>query len=190
MPTDYILFNHGVNTREARPERTYADALFTLIQRYYTVPGRTLKKIALYWGDLNEVEEQKLLHVYHTSSIWPKLWFREFREKQLLQFAGDGALYISRAVGSKVADALKEQAIAGLHGYDPKADRLHIVTHSMGTVILFDLLFSARWDPDSVPGHACVRAIREVVFGLSPTPCKGFVWAALPPWAPRSGSIV
>jgi hypothetical protein len=98
MPTDYLLFNHGVNTREARPEPTYADPLFKLIQRYYNIPGRTLKKVALYWGNVNESEEEQLLQAYQKSSIWPQLWFRDFREKQLMQFAGDGALYISRAV--------------------------------------------------------------------------------------------
>lgn len=173
MPTDYLLFNHGVNTREARPLPTYADPLFELIKHYYTAQGRTLKKIALYWGNLNEAEEQKLLNVYQTSSIWQQLWFRDFREKQLLQFAGDAALYISRAVGSKVADALKDQAVAGLQGYDPKEDRLHIVTHSMGTVILFDILFSARWDPDYMPGHASVEMIRAGLFGTSPNPTQG-----------------
>jgi hypothetical protein len=173
MPADYLLFNHGVNTRDVRPQPTYADPLFELIQSYYTAPGRTLKKIALYWGNLNEAEELKLLQAYQASSIWQQLWFRDFREKQLLQFAGDAALYISRAVGSKVADALKEQAVAGLQGYDPKADRLHIVTHSMGTVILFDILFSARWDPDYIPGHASVEEIRAGLFGVSPNPTQG-----------------
>jgi len=173
MPTDYLLFNHGVSTREARPEPTYADPLFELIQRFYNIPGRTLKKIALYWGDVNKPQEAELLQTYQQSSIWPQLWFRDFREKQLLQFAGDAALYISRAVGAKVADTLKEQAVQGLQGYDAKEDRLHIVTHSMGTVILFDILFSARWDPDYIPGHASVEVIRDGLFGISPDPTQG-----------------
>jgi hypothetical protein len=174
MATDYVLFNHGVNTRDVRPQPTYADPLFDLIERYYDHPqGRTLKKIALYWGDVNEKEEQDLLKSYQSSSIWEKLWFLQFREKQLLQFTGDAALYISRAVGYKVADALKEQAIAGLQGYDPNEDRLHIVTHSMGTVILFDILFSARWDPDYIPGHSSVEVIRAGLFGVAPNPTQG-----------------
>ncbi len=174
MPTDYVLFNHGVNTREERPQPTYADPLFELIQRYYhQAPARTLKKIALYWGNVNEEEEQKLLQTYQSSSIWEQLWFIQFRQKQLMQFVGDGALYISRYCGSKVADALKEQGIAGLQGYDPEEDRLHIVTHSMGTVILFDILFSARWDPDYAPGHASVEVIRSGLFGVSPNSTQG-----------------
>jgi hypothetical protein len=174
MPTDYVLFNHGVNTREERPQPTYADPLFELIQHYYQrAPARTLKKIALYWGNVSEEEEQKLLQTYQSSSIWEQLWFRQFRQKQIMQFVGDGALYISRYCGSKVADALKEQAIAGLQGYDPQEDRLHIVTHSMGTVILFDILFSARWDPDNAPGHASVEVIRGGLFGVLPNLTQG-----------------
>src|SRR6266568_19410 len=47
MATDYILFNHGVNTRETRPQPSYADPLFNLIQRYYHNPqGRALETTA------------------------------------------------------------------------------------------------------------------------------------------------
>ncbi len=173
MPTDYLLFNHGVSTRDTRPQPGYADPLFDLVQRHYNAPGRTLKKVALYWGDVNAEEEQKLLDLYRASSIWQQLWFRDLREKQLLQFAGDAALYISRAVGCKVADRLRDQAAAGLKGCNAKEDRLHIVTHSMGTVILFDILFSARWDPLDVPGHASVEEMRDGLFGVSPNPTLG-----------------
>ncbi len=33
MATDYILFIHGVNTREVREQPEYADSLFKLIQK-------------------------------------------------------------------------------------------------------------------------------------------------------------
>jgi hypothetical protein len=174
MPTDYVLFNHGVNTREARPNAQYADALFKLIQQHYNqAPARTLKKVALYWGDVNQDQEQLLLKAYRDSSIWDQLWFRQLRENQFMQFIGDGALYISRLGGSKIADALEMQMTTGLQGFDPKEDRLHIVTHSMGTVILFDMLFTARWDPDDAPGHASVTAMRKELFGVYPNPAQG-----------------
>ncbi len=174
MPTDYILFNHGVNDRETQVQATYADSLFDLIQsRYHLTPQRTLRKIVLYWGDVNKAEEQKLLIAYQASAIWEKLWFRSMRETTIMQFVGDGALYLSRYVGSKIADALKEQTLAGLEGFNPQEDRLHLVTHSMGTIILFDMLFSARWDPDYVPGHASVDAIRSLFFGVGPNPESG-----------------
>lgn len=171
MPTDYVLFNHGVSVRKEPFQPGYADKLFKLIQQH--AAGRNLKPIELYWGDLAEDLEQKLLEKYQGSPIWNKIWFKQFRENQITRFVGDGALYISRYCGSRVADAMAEQAAKGLQGYNPQEDRLHIVTHSMGTVILFDILFSARWDPDYIQGHASVEAIRRNLFGTSPQPTEG-----------------
>jgi len=91
---------------------------------------------------------------------------RTFREKQLLQFAGDAALYISRGIGYKVVNKLKTQAIEGLKNFQPD-DRLHLVTHSWGTVILFDILFASRWDEPTVEGHNDVMVIRDAIYGLS-----------------------
>ena len=174
MPTDYVLFNHGVNDRDAHLQATYADSLFQLIQHYYRrAPSRTLKKVALYWGDVNKDEEERLLAAYRASAIWEKMWFRSLRETTIMRFVGDGALYMSRYVGAKVADVLKEQTLAGLAGFNPEEDRLHLVTHSMGTIILFDMLFSARWDPEHVPGHASVNTLRGLFFGVGPAPQCG-----------------
>jgi len=167
MPTDYILFNHGVSVRDTHPKPTYADTLFDLIKNQYQLsPTRTLKKIALYWGDVNDANEQKLLAAYRSSPYWNKMWFRSARETIILQCIGDAALYFSRYTGAKVADVLAEQTLAGLQGFNPEEDRLHLVTHSMGTIILFDMLFSSRWDPECAPGHASVETIRDLFFGI------------------------
>jgi hypothetical protein len=174
MPTDYILFNHGVSTRDAYTEPTYADTLFELIQsRYHPTSPRTLKKVALYWGDVNNVEEQRLLTAYRSSAIWERMWFKSIRETQIMRFVGDGALYLSRYVGAKIARVLDEQTRVGLAGFDPQEDRLHLITHSMGTIILFDMLFSARWDPIHVPGHSSVNTLRDLFFGIGPHPDIG-----------------
>jgi hypothetical protein len=90
----------------------------------------------------------------------------------VLQFVGDIALYLSSYVGSKVVDTIKDQALKGLSNAS-EGDRLHLVTHSMGTVILFDILFSHRWDDLSIPGHESVNAIRSVIFGIPPNPMQG-----------------
>ncbi len=174
MPTDYILFNHGVSTRDTHPEPTYADELFELIQsHYHPTSARTLKKIVLYWGDVNNAAEQQLLAAYRSSAIWEKMWFKSIRETHIMQFVGDGALYLSRYVGAKVASVLEEQTRAGLEGFNPEEDRVHLVTHSMGTIILFDMLFSARWDPVHVPGYSSVNAMRHLFFGIGPNPEAG-----------------
>ncbi len=176
MPTDYVLFNHGVSTRDTHPQSTYADALFNLIQsNYHLAPERTLKKIVLYWGDISNAEEQQLLATYRASPYWKRMWFRSIRETIILQSIGDIALYLSRYIGAKVADRLQEQTVAGLQGFDPKEDRLHLVSHSLGTIILFDLLFSARWDNPGTPGHDSVEILRNLLFGVGPTPNSGIM---------------
>jgi len=177
MATDYILFIHGVNTREVREQPEYADPLFKLLQE--TKPD--LKKVALYWGKVNETAETDLLNKLHASPLWSQMWFRTFREKQILQFAGDAALYISRGIGARVINTLKTQALEGLKNAQPN-DHLHLVTHSWGTVILFDLLFASRWDDEKVPGHDDVMAIRDTIYGVSgknPNPLQGIQVASL-----------
>jgi len=94
------------------------------------------------------------------------MWFKTFREKQLLQFIGDAALYISPHVGSKVVERLRTNAVEVLQNASSD-DSLHLVTHSWGTVIVFDILFATRWDDPEVPGHQEVMDIRNCIFGLS-----------------------
>ncbi|BAY49323.1 hypothetical protein SAMD00079811_69520 [Scytonema sp. HK-05] len=174
MATDYILFIHGVNTRDRREQPQYADQLFQRLQESASNNERELKKIALYWGDVNKEAEENLLKQLQASPFWEHIWFKAFREQQLLQFAGDAALYISRQVGSKVVKELKKQT-DGLNN-SQSDDRLHLVTHSWGTVILFDILFAGRWDNPEVPGHDAVMAIRDCIYGLSgkdPNPHQG-----------------
>lgn len=174
MATDYILFIHGVNTREEREQPEYADGLFQKIEREIqnntANNGRNLKKVALYWGDVNLEAETQLKNQLHASPLWEQMWFREFRNSQLIQFAGDAALYISRYIGSKVVKKLKEGALEAIQNPMPD-DRLHMVTHSWGTVILFDVLFAGRWEQkvngNDVPGRDEVMAIRDAIFGIS-----------------------
>ena len=49
MATDYILFIHGVNTRERREEPEFADKLFGLIEKSVEPPLK-VEKVALYSG--------------------------------------------------------------------------------------------------------------------------------------------
>lgn len=171
MATDYILFVHGVNTRDRHPQPEYANSLFELLYQKSASnlqrEKREIKKIALYWGDVNEMAENDLRDNLQASPFWSHMWFRTFREKQILQFAGDAALYISSYIGSQVVHRLKTQALQlGLSNPQPD-DRLHLVTHSWGTVILFDILFADRWNHENVPGHADVMQIRDAIFGIA-----------------------
>jgi hypothetical protein len=174
MATDYILFIHGVNTRRQQEGKGYSDRLFNLIQSQTQKfnPSLTLKHVELYWGDLNQGPEERLREDLKNSEDWKKFWFKDFRLNQLLQFAGDAALYISRYIGSQVVDRLLSQMQEKLQGYREN-DRLHLVTHSWGTVILFDVLFARRWDEPEIPGYKSVQTIRNTLFGIKPNPYSG-----------------
>src|SRR5215471_10128240 len=95
---EYLLFVHGVNTRADRYQPDYADSLIENIQRF--APSEmTVKPIVLYWGDVNISAEMELLKAFQASPVWGELGFPDLRAKQMLQFTGDAALYISRTGG-------------------------------------------------------------------------------------------
>ncbi len=75
--------------------------------------------------------------------------------------------------------ALAAQALPKLQEFKPNTDRLHLITHSWGTIILFDVLFAARWDGDDIPGHNSVSNIRERCFGVEPNPNAGMPLASI-----------
>ncbi|GAC1454879.1 MAG: hypothetical protein PVS3B3_12690 [Ktedonobacteraceae bacterium] len=188
MATDYIVFIHGVNTREKVEPPTYADTLFELIQAFvarqsHNASEHHLVKAPLYWGSIGISAEEELLKEYkHSAENWNKFWFRTMRSGVLLEFSGDIALYMSRYVGAKVANKLKSDMFAQLGQalLAPNAeDRLHLVAHSLGTVILFDILFSARWDQEGTPGYESVKAIREGIYGIEPNWTQGIRLASI-----------
>ncbi|HEU5227388.1 MAG TPA: hypothetical protein VFU49_06205 [Ktedonobacteraceae bacterium] len=175
---DYILFVHGVNTRKRREVPEYAQRLSNLIDKNNRNSDQqiAIKMVPLYWGDVTRDLECNLLEGYRESECWTELSFKDIREKQLLQFTGDAALYISRYIGTRVVDTLLAQTKDPETGIGPgpyNHDRLHLVTHSWGTVILFDILFSGRWDTKEFSSYQGVKQIRSAIFGLEPSPHSG-----------------
>ncbi|NMG10406.1 hypothetical protein [Brasilonema sp. UFV-L1] len=178
MATDYIMFIHGVNNRYENIKPYYADKLFHSIQNQLG-STRTVKPVVLYWGEVGEQKDKILLNCLEKSTDWNKLWFREFRRQTILPFIGDGALYTTRYEGAAVVAVLVEQALDGLKDYNPQVDRLHLVTHSWGTIILFDVLFAERWDDENKPGYDSVKKIRENFFGIEPNLGQGLSLASI-----------
>lgn len=174
MGKDFIIFLHGVNTRDWKEYPTYADPLIELLKREQQKTHLDLEMLPLYWGDVYDNLELELREQWKQSSSWDTLGFQNIRAKQLLQFTGDGALYTSRRAGILVVEKLHAQLLKtfGPGPYDPD-DCFHLVTHSMGTVILFDILFSTRWEPRYAGGYRGVEEIRELVYGLEPNPENG-----------------
>jgi len=174
MPTDYILFVHGVNTRNKDSFIADASNLFQKIQKATPNPSRNLKPVFFFWGDLNLQAQDELRQGLTQSDTWNDLSFQNFRTDQILPFVGDAALYLSRHVGCLVVKRLQEFARAQFQDVQP-GDRLHLVTHSWGTVILFDILFARRWEVESLeaPIREGVQNIRNGLFGLPPIPENG-----------------
>lgn len=155
--TNHVLFIHGVNTRQNRDQAGYSSDLFNQIKAN---TNKKVEQTELYWGDVNKAEEAKLVGMWKNSSAWNELWFQEYREQQILQFIGDAALYISKSVGKLIISTLYEQLVEGFKNVSG-SDPLHIVAHSWGSVILFDILFASRWDDDSE-----VQEIRKQIYGV------------------------
>jgi hypothetical protein len=180
MPTDYVLFIHGVKTRSAVDIQRIANNLLTKVDSCLAKDSCQLQLIVPFWGDLNLEPTEALRDGLKASSKWKDIWFQEFRSGILMDFVGDAALYISRHVGSQVVQRIEEKAAEGLKNAQP-GDRLHLVTHSWGTVILFDILFAARWeDPkiDEITRNQ-VNLIRQTLFGLAPNPSAGIPLASI-----------
>ncbi|MEM6518939.1 MAG: hypothetical protein AAF892_06745 [Cyanobacteria bacterium P01_D01_bin.71] len=162
MATDYILFVHGVRQRSRDNFIRTSQGLLKTIRDSHLRSDRPIKPIYLFWGDLNVEPQDRLRDGLQASPQWPKLWMQQFRSEAVLEFVGDAALYLSRHVGAQVVRRFHQtmQAIA-----PPSApgDRLHLVTHSMGTVILFDLLFAARWEDPRLDADVSTQDIRPLI---------------------------
>lgn len=195
MTTDYVMFIHGTNTREKPYTITYAEKLFDRIKAEVLRQNSSLHLQAapLYWGEADNKAEKMLQRTYSKSNQWSHFWFRDARNTLVLRFIGDAALYLSRYTGAKVVIELKNQILRQLGNHQP-GDRLHLVTHSLGQVILFDLLFSSRWDlppqASTIPldedcksgktpteqvlcAQQNVTKIRSLFYGLEPKPQEG-----------------
>lgn len=167
MATDYLLFVHGVKTRNEADFRALATTLFNGIQRSLPDRSRVLKPVFFFWGDLNQGPQNALLKGFEASPRWKDFWFRDFRTEQVLEFVGDAALYLSRHIGSELVKKLRTNMLEAFQDEQP-GDRLHLITHSWGTVILFDILFAARWEDEKLDESVrnSVQRIRNLLFGI------------------------
>lgn len=176
MVTNYVLYIHGVSVREATPSKpTYANKMIDRINSRLAGTSDVVH-LPVYWGNANDEPLNHFKESLEASTMWEKMWFKSFREGFLLPFSADALLYLSRHFSLNALQQIANQIeviFDKLNYRDGKKDRLHIVCHSWGTVILFDLLFAKRWDEQSVPGHELIKRIRNSVFGLRPHKSEG-----------------
>jgi hypothetical protein len=192
MATDFIVFIHGVNNRSSDDFKAQAQKMFDVIKKEVgSSSTRKLEPIFLFWGDIAQKSITELSKGLQGSddngktakdagdfATWKKFWFPELRKNAILNFVGDAALYLSRGVSVKIIKQLTDQALCQLKidlqqmqqksPLDGDEDRLHLVTHSWGTVILFDIMFADRWEEKDLDSDILqsVENLRSCFFGI------------------------
>lgn len=159
-----IFFIHGVAVRDA----DYAESLQSSIKREFKRRNKPLPDFwPSFWGDLsrigkiwNNVDSDLAIAKEQYVSINPEELFRyrTFREQFISKFMGDFFTYFSPQWGIKIRKKLTQQLYDFIK--DNPGDReLHIISHSLGTVILWDILFSTRFQKNDPAWY--VRAILQ-----------------------------
>jgi len=159
-----IFFIHGVAERNA----DYAESLQSLIKQELKRRNKPLPNfLASFWGDLsrigkiwNDVDSDLAIAKEQYVSINPEELFRyrTFREQFISKFMGDFFTYFSPKWGINIRKKLAQQLYDFIE--DNPGDReLHIISHSLGTVILWDILFSTRFGKNDPAWH--VRAMLQ-----------------------------
>ncbi|MBW4482057.1 MAG: hypothetical protein KME14_05905 [Tildeniella torsiva UHER 1998/13D] len=114
MATDYVLFVHGVKQRQPEAFNRTTQELLQNVQQSIGNNGRTIKPIVVFWGDLNVQPQASLRQGLEASPQWRNLWLADFRIKEVIEFAGDAALYLSRHVGAQVVERFQQMALPTL----------------------------------------------------------------------------
>ncbi|MEQ9358150.1 hypothetical protein [Coleofasciculus chthonoplastes] len=163
-----VFFIHGVATSNVR----YADPLQRLIQEEFDQLGESRPHFySCFWANvLNDVGKiwncihqdlQELKKEYPKTSPDDIFRYREFREGFLSEFGGDFLSYLNPERGAAIRNLIAQQ-LADFLTKNPTETELHIITHSLGSVILWDILFSERFSPEE-PAHD----IRAMIHGLN-----------------------
>lgn len=168
-----IFFIHGVATRDVK----YAQKLQKSIRQEFLERRQPLPHFCSgFWGNIqnnlgkvwNWVDEDLLLLKSKRSEIEVDNAFRyqAARKGFLSEFVGDAFTYLSSERGAKIRELLATQLedFITLH---PQESEIHLIAHSLGTVILWDVLFSERLDRD----RATLK-IRSMLRELSRSDCR------------------
>ncbi|MBD1807854.1 hypothetical protein H6F98_20715 [Microcoleus sp. FACHB-SPT15] len=162
-----VFFIHGVATRQDG----YAGELIEKIrekfhERSQPFPyfhssrwGGVLKNSPPLWNyvqqDLSDFQKTSKVDI---GDVFQYIQYREFF---IDQFFGDLFTYLNPDYGWEIRKVIAMQLIEFLKKY-PDEDELHIVAHSLGGVILWDILFSDKFKPSDPAFY-----IRSVIRGLT-----------------------
>lgn len=159
-----VFFIHGVATRD----KTYASELTDKITEefskrkqpapvfYSSLWGGVLKNTPNLWNwvqqDLNDFQKNSKGDVFQYS---------KYREFFVSHFFNDLFTYLNLDHGWEIRKVIAMQLLECLEKH-PRENELHIVAHSLGGVILWDILFSDKFEANDPAFY-----IRSVIKGLA-----------------------
>ena len=163
-----VFFIHGVATRDVN----YAETLKNLIKEEFLQRNQTLPHFrSSFWGNVlrdvdkmwNWIEQdlQDFKKDNPQSNLDDIFRYKKFREGLLSQFIGDVLTYLNSECGAEIRKIIAQDLYKFIQKH-PEETELHIVAHSLGTVILWDVLFSDRFTSKDPAFY-----IRELINGLA-----------------------
>jgi hypothetical protein len=153
-----VFFIHGVATKDVGYPKGLQDLLrWQFMQKNEALPhfhagfwGAVLKQTGRMWNHVHQ-DLQELKKNYPQVDVRDAFRYQEFREDFISQFFGDILTYFNTDRGEDIRDTIADQLYKFIKNH-PEENELHIVTHSLGSVILWDALFSDRFASDD-PAH-------------------------------------
>lgn len=147
-----ILFIHGV----AEYKTKFAEPLKTLIQTEFSQRGQKLPHFhSGFYADIL-TNKGKIWNFIHQDLAKFKqenpyvdsqdiLRGKDLREGFISDFVGDAFTYLNYQRGKKIRQSIAEHLEDFITNHSQEKE-LHIIAHSMGTVILWDMLFSENFE--------------------------------------------
>ncbi|WP_404789027.1 hypothetical protein [Altericista sp. CCNU0014] len=149
------FFIHGINTQNSG----YANKLIENINRELlkSNTGAATSFYASFWGNLFNNKKNKIIGYIEKDfsracNLHPKYTprsdiyrYQKQRKKFINNFLGDFLIYQNIERGNVIRKTIYEQFKQYTEDH-PKQKEIHFVTHSLGSIILWDLLFSNSQD--------------------------------------------
>ncbi len=167
-----IFFIHGVATRNAK----YADNLkFSLQKSLRNQLDTSIFFYSSFWGNVlrpgvdrmwNSIDKDlnRIKQKYPKSVPEDIFRYQKFRQGILSDFLGDFFTYLNTERGASIRQIIAGHLEEFLKHYSEETE-LHIIAHSLGTVILWELLFSEEFSTND-----SAFRVRAMIKGLSDNP--------------------
>ncbi len=162
-----VFFIHGVATRDACYSSNLQQRIKTEFSHreeknphfYASFWGSALTDIGKIWNGIDE-DLAAVKKKYPKIASEEIFRYRTFREGLFSQFLGDFFTYMNPDKGREIRKIIAQQ-LYNFIKQNPNDSELHIVAHSLGTVILWDILFSDRFSAKD-PALSIRAMIREL----------------------------